>query len=53
MDFLETLASRNAEFAQSGFSADLKMLPTGLVYDVKTGHVATVVPPVKLRSEQG
>jgi carbonic anhydrase len=28
MDFLETLASRNAEFAQSGFSADLKMMPS-------------------------
>ncbi|SAL55504.1 carbonic anhydrase [Caballeronia humi] len=28
MDFLETLASRNAEFAQTGFSADLKMLPS-------------------------
>ncbi|MGF6767832.1 carbonic anhydrase [Paraburkholderia sp. GAS199] len=28
MDFLETLASRNAEFTQSGFSADLKMMPS-------------------------
>jgi len=28
MDFLETLASRNAEFAQRGFSADLKMMPS-------------------------
>ncbi|MFM0441658.1 carbonic anhydrase [Paraburkholderia strydomiana] len=28
MDFLEALASRNAEFAQSGFSADLKMMPS-------------------------
>lgn len=28
MDFLETLASRNAEFAESGFSADLKMMPS-------------------------
>lgn len=28
MDFLETLASRNAEFAKTGFSADLKMMPS-------------------------
>ena len=28
MDFLETLASRNAEFVETGFSADLKMLPS-------------------------
>ncbi|RKR31213.1 carbonic anhydrase [Paraburkholderia sp. BL17N1] len=28
MDFLEALASRNAEFTQNGFSADLKMMPS-------------------------
>lgn len=28
MDFLETLASRNADFAQNGFSPDLKILPS-------------------------
>lgn len=28
MDFLEILDSRNAEFAQSGFSANLEMLPS-------------------------
>jgi carbonic anhydrase len=28
MDFLETLASRNAEFAETGFSADLKIMPS-------------------------
>lgn len=28
MDFLETLASRNAEFAKTGFNIDLKMLPS-------------------------
>jgi len=28
MDFLETLASRNADFAETSFNADLKMLPS-------------------------
>jgi carbonic anhydrase len=28
MDFLDTLARRNAEFAETGFDADLKMLPS-------------------------
>src|ERR1700709_292423 len=41
MDFLETLASRNAEFAQSGFSADLKMMPSR-----KTMIIGCVVPRV-------
>ncbi|GJH29995.1 carbonic anhydrase [Caballeronia novacaledonica] len=28
MDFLETFASRNVQFAKTGFNADLKMLPS-------------------------
>lgn len=28
MDFLETLSRRNAEFAETGFSPDLKILPS-------------------------